>query len=74
MQELKIEGTSCERCVMSIQAALSSLEGVQARMVQPCVVTLEFDPRRHAVDELMNAIPHEGFAVGDGMSAERSSP
>lgn len=58
---LKIDGMSCGHCVMSVQKALRSLDGVQVDQVLVGSAQLQFDPARRQVDDILDAIRDEGF-------------
>ena len=71
---LRIEGTSCERCVQSVQNALRSFDGVQVTLVHACSAQLQFDPTRRRVDEMLDQISDEGFAAGRHLTVTGAEP
>lgn len=58
---LKIEGMSCGHCVMSVQKALTALDGVDVEQVQIGSASMQYDPAKHSVDEILDAIRDQGF-------------
>ena len=67
---VRIEGTSCQRCVEAVRDALQSLEGVQVTLTMPCTALLQFNQERHAVDEVLDSIRHEGFSLSTRSASE----
>ena len=58
---LKIDGMSCGHCVMSVQKALRSLDGVQVDQVNVGSAQLQFDPAKRQLDDILTAIRDQGF-------------
>ena len=62
---LEAPDISCEHCIMSIEKALSKLDGVRFLSGDPTVklVTLEYDPAVLNVSSIEVAMEEEGYPV-----------
>jgi copper chaperone len=62
---LEAPDISCEHCIMSIEKALSRLEGVRFLSGDPSgkVVTLEYDPAVTHLSTIEGALEEEGYPV-----------
>jgi copper chaperone len=67
MTQITVEAPdiSCEHCIMSIEKALSKLEGVRFLSGDPSgkVVTLEYDPAITDMSTIEGALEEEGYPV-----------
>lgn len=63
--DLRIDGTSCRNCVISVQRALSALDGVEVNRVQACSAHVQFESGAIGVDEIRLLLRDEGFSVRD---------
>jgi len=59
---LKIDGMTCGHCVMHVQKALRALDGVDVEQVQIGSATLQYDPAKRQLDDILGAIRDEGYA------------
>lgn len=66
-QTLSVPEVHCEHCVSSIEGAVSTLAGVEEVKVDlgDKNVTVAFDDREVAIDEIIGAIEGQGYDVGD---------
>lgn len=62
-QELKIEGMSCNHCVMAVKKELSKLENVKVEDVQIGSAKVQFDENKVSEKELSAAIEEAGYKV-----------
>jgi len=62
---IKVEGMSCNHCVMAITKAVSALAGTSSVNVdlEKEIVTVEFNESLVTIDKIKNAIEEEGFNV-----------
>jgi copper chaperone len=60
---LKVEGMSCQHCVMSVMKAIDSVEGVKSSEVSVGNVKVLFDESRISRDDVVNAIEKSGYKV-----------
>jgi copper chaperone len=62
---LEAPDISCEHCIMSIETALSKLDGVRFLSGDPAgkLVTLEYDPEILDVSSIEAAMEEEGYPV-----------
>jgi copper chaperone len=62
---LKVDGMSCQHCVMSVQKSVGGLAGVGDVAVDLAAktVTVTFDPNQSALDKIKTEIEDQGFAV-----------
>lgn len=60
---LKIEGMSCQHCVMSVKKALDDLEGVSSSEVAVGTAKVVYDDLKTNRDIITNAIQNAGYSV-----------
>lgn len=60
---IKVEGMSCQHCVMRVKKAIDSLEGVLSSDVQLGLVKVSFDEQRLDVSDIEKAITGAGYRV-----------
>lgn len=60
---IKIEGMSCQHCVMRVKKAVEGLKGVQGADVQIGSVTVKFDETEVKKEEIEKAIANAGYKV-----------
>jgi len=60
---LKIEGMSCQHCVMNVQKALDRLESVRSATVSIGSVTVDVDDPASNKDIIVKAIQDAGYKV-----------
>lgn len=61
--ELKIEGMSCNHCVMAVKKELSKLENVTVKDVQIGSASVEYDENTVNENDLELAIEEAGYKV-----------
>ncbi len=61
--ELKIEGMTCNHCVMHVNKALKTIDGVKVVDVQIGKAILEYDDDLVAINRIIEAIEEEGYKV-----------
>jgi copper chaperone len=62
-EELKIEGMTCNHCVMSVKKELSKLAGVNVEDVQIGKARVEYDETRGGAQDFARAIDEAGFKL-----------
>jgi copper chaperone len=60
---LKIEGMSCQHCVMSVKKAIDSVSGVTASDVIVGSARVEYDDSITNKDEIAGAVNKAGYKV-----------
>lgn len=65
-ETLKIEGMSCEHCVMAVKKELSKLENVKVNDIQIGRANVEFDETTVNAKILADAIERAGYKLVDG--------
>jgi copper ion binding protein len=60
---LKMEGMSCQHCVMSVNKAVDSIEGVTSYEVSVGSARLIFDDSKTSRDDIVSAIEKSGYKV-----------
>ena len=58
---LIIEGMSCKHCVMSVEKAIESVEGVRSSDVAVGSATVVYDESRTTRDEIVRAVQDAGY-------------
>ncbi|MDQ4079640.1 MAG: cation transporter [Gemmatimonadota bacterium] len=58
---LAITGMSCGHCVARVSKTLSALEGLEVEEVRIGSADVRFDPERHSVGEILEAVRDAGF-------------
>ncbi|HEY3288129.1 MAG TPA: cation transporter [Gemmatimonadaceae bacterium] len=59
--QLTIDGMSCGHCVMAVQKALRSLDGVDVQQVLVGSAALQYDPAKRTVEEIFEAVRDQGY-------------
>ena len=62
-QELKIEGMSCNHCIMAVKKELGKLESVKVEDVQIGSAKVQYDENKVSEKELSAAIEEAGYKV-----------
>ena len=62
-KELKIEGMSCNHCVMAVQKELSKLKNVKVQEVQIGSAKVEYDENTVNENALKSAVEEAGYKV-----------
>lgn len=62
---LKVDGMSCQHCVMRVKKAVDGLDGIINSDVQIGLVTVKFDETRVDLDNIKKAITEAGYRVVD---------
>lgn len=60
---IKIEGMSCQHCVMRVKKAIEALKGIQSSDVQIGTAKVKFDEAQVKKDEIEKAITNAGYKV-----------
>lgn len=60
---IKVEGMSCQHCVMRIKKALDALKGIEDSDVQIGLVKVKFDEKVLKKEDLERAITNSGYKV-----------
>lgn len=60
---LKIEGMSCQHCVMSVKKAVDGVDGVKSSDVSIGGAKIVFDESRTDKDALVKAVEGSGYRV-----------
>jgi copper chaperone len=61
--EIKVEGMSCQHCVMSVRKAVEGLDGIKSSNVEIGKVSVEFDEGKVSQDAIEAAIAQAGYKV-----------
>lgn len=61
--KMKIEGMSCQHCVMAVKKALSGISGVVSSDVEVGSALVKYDESKAAEKDLKAAIEKAGFTV-----------
>ncbi|MBI4848634.1 MAG: heavy-metal-associated domain-containing protein [Nitrospirae bacterium] len=61
--ELKIEGMSCQHCVMAVKKAVSGIKGVTSADVSVGAAKIVYDEIKTNKDEIAKAIVNAGYKV-----------
>ncbi len=62
-EEIKIEGMSCDHCVMAVKKELNKIEGLKVDDVQIGKAIVEYDENKVKKVDLLNAIDEAGYKV-----------
>lgn len=62
---IKIEGMSCQHCVMSVKKALGGIRGVASSDVSIGSAKILFDESKTRKDDIIKAIQIAGYKVVD---------
>lgn len=60
---LKVEGMSCQHCVMRVKKAIDSLNGIVSSDVQIGLVNVKFDDSKVDIETIEKAITGAGYRV-----------
>jgi copper chaperone len=62
---IKVDGMSCDHCVMTVKKAVTSLPGIDSVDVnlESGLVTIEYTPAQSSLDSIKNAIVEKGYEV-----------
>lgn len=60
---IKVEGMSCQHCVMRVKKAIDALKGVQSSDVQIGTVKVTFNDQEVLKSEIEKAIASSGYKV-----------
>jgi copper chaperone len=60
---LKIEGMSCQHCVMSVEKAIDSVKGVRYSSVVVGTATIIYDDSKTGRYTIVNAVTSAGYKV-----------
>ncbi len=61
--DIKIEGMSCQHCVMAVKKAVDALEGVSSSDVEIGKVGVQFDEAKVSQADIEAAIVNAGYKV-----------
>ena len=61
-KEYKIEGMSCNHCVMAVDKQLNKLD-IENKTVEIGSVKIEFDPNKVSEEDIKNSIREAGYTV-----------
>lgn len=66
-QTISVPGISCDHCKMSIEGAVSALDGIESVEVEiePRTVNLSYDESTVGMEEIKAAIEAAGYEVPD---------
>jgi len=67
--QLTIDGMSCGHCVMHVQKALRALDGVDVQDVQIGSASLQYDPAKRTIDEILDAVRDQGYTPHQAATA-----
>ena len=62
-EELKIEGMSCDHCVMSVKKELEKVAGVRVEAVEIGKARVQYDESRVRRQEIASAIDEAGYQL-----------
>ncbi|MGB2960064.1 MAG: cation transporter [Bacteroidota bacterium] len=62
-EDLKIEGMSCEHCVMSVKKELEKVAGVRVESVEIGKARVQYDESRVTRQEIARAIDEAGYQL-----------
>jgi copper chaperone len=60
---LKIEGMSCKHCVMSVEKAISSVEGTRSSDVSVGSASVTYDETKTSREAIVSAVQNAGYKV-----------
>jgi copper chaperone CopZ len=61
-REIRIEGMTCQHCVMAVQKALDRVPGIRVKVVRVGAVVYVADDVDHADQQVRAAIQEAGYA------------
>lgn len=62
---MRVEGMSCQHCVMRVKKAIDGLDGIISSDVQIGLVKVRFDENKINLDIIKKAISEGGYRVVD---------
>lgn len=62
-KEFKIEGMSCNHCVMAVKNGLKKIEGLNINKVEIGSAKVEFDENKTDTQKIIDAIEESGYTV-----------
>jgi Cu+-exporting ATPase len=72
--DLEIGGMTCASCAARVERRLNQIEGVEARVNYATeLASVAYDPERHPLDELVQAVASAGYSATVPAAAEESS-
>jgi copper chaperone len=60
---IKIDGMSCQHCVMRVKKAIDNLAGIKSSQVETGKATVSFDESQIQKKDIENAITKAGYKV-----------
>lgn len=60
---LKIDGMSCQHCVMSVKKAIDGVEGVNTSDVALGTAKVVYDDTKTSRDTIANAVKNAGYKI-----------
>jgi copper chaperone len=60
---LKIDGMSCKHCVMSVEKAIGSVEGVRSSDIAVGSASVTYDETKTSREAIVNAVRNAGYKV-----------
>ncbi|UCG79361.1 MAG: heavy-metal-associated domain-containing protein [Nitrospirota bacterium] len=60
---IKIDGMSCQHCVMRVKKAVDAVEGVQSSEVEIGSARVKFDESKTTEDAIRSAITGSGYKI-----------
>lgn len=60
---IKIDGMSCQHCVMRVKKAIDALAGVSKSDVQVGIATVHFDESKLKKENITSAVEKAGYRV-----------
>ena len=61
-QEIRVDGMSCQHCVMAVRKALNEVPGITVKVVRVGAVVFATDDMEHAESRVRAAIVSAGYA------------
>ena len=61
--ELDVKGMSCRHCVRAVEKALQEVDGVRVKSVVIGAATVEIDPARASVGDVIDAVSDAGYVA-----------
>lgn len=63
VQEIEIQGMTCQHCVRAVREALTAVDGVRVERVGIGSAIVEYDPVRTPPAALIGAVNGQGYAA-----------
>lgn len=61
-QEIRVDGMSCQHCVMAVRKALNEVPGITVKVVRVGAVVFATDDMEHAESRVRAAIVSAGYS------------